>query len=200
MHLFAGIYCFNEGRMLSEIRERIEPLLEPVARAFIQVGFTPNWITLLGLLMGSAAALLFANSEPRLAGAVLLICGFLDTIDGAVARVGGMETAFGGLLDSVVDRYVDFAIFAGAIYAGLTSWKWGLFAVAGSFMVSYTRARAEAAGSGKLDVGVAERGERLLILAVGGLFNLMHYAVPLVAILAHLTALQRMIVARRRLS
>ncbi|MCS7131583.1 MAG: archaetidylinositol phosphate synthase [Hadesarchaea archaeon] len=185
--------------MLSEIREKIDPLLEPVAKAFIQVGFTPNWITLLGLLMGSAAALLFANNEPRLAGVTLLICGFLDVVDGAVARVGGMETAFGGLLDSVVDRYVDFAIFAGVIYAGLTSWKWGLLAVAGSFMVSYTRARAEAAGSGKLDVGIAERGERLLILALGGLFNLMRYAVPLVAILAHLTALQRVIAARQRL-
>jgi archaetidylinositol phosphate synthase len=185
--------------MLSEIRGKVEPLLEPVARAFIQVGFTPNWITLLGLLMGWAAALLFANGEARLAGMTLLICGFLDVIDGAVARVGGMETAFGGLLDSVVDRYIDFAIFAGAIHAGLIGWKWGLFAVAGSFMVSYTRARAEAAGSGKLDVGIAERGERLLILAAGGLLNLMHYAVPLVAILAHLTALQRVIVARRRL-
>ncbi|MDI6820144.1 MAG: CDP-alcohol phosphatidyltransferase family protein [Candidatus Hodarchaeaceae archaeon] len=186
--------------MLSEIRGKITPLLEPLARAFARAGFTPNSLTLLGLTAGSAAALLFAEGEPRLAGLTLLVCGLFDVVDGAVARLTGGETAFGGLLDSVVDRYVDFAIFAGVIYGGLASWTWSIAALTGGFIVSYTRARAEAAGSGKLDVGIAERGERLLILALGGLFKLTDYAVALVATLAHVTAVHRLIIARRRLA
>ena len=192
--------------MLSEIREKVAPLMEPVARAFSRAGFSPNSLTLIGLLIGSIAALLFAKGEPRWAGLTLLVCGVFDVIDGAVARLTGRETAFGGVLDSVIDRYVDFAIFIGIIYSGplaelwrLPSWAWCTLALTGGFMVSYTRARAEAAGSGKLNVGIAERAERLLILAFGGLLAYTHVAVALVAILAHATAIQRLIVSKYRL-
>jgi len=192
--------------MLSEIREKAAPLMEPVARAFARAGFSPNSLTLIGLLIGSVAALLFAKGEPRWAGLTLLVCGVFDVIDGAVARLTGRETAFGGVLDAVIDRYVDFAIFIGIMYSSLEelwwrlpSWAWCTLALTGSFMVSYTRARAEAAGSGKLDIGIAERGERLLILAFGGLLAYTHVAVALVAILAHATAIQRLIVSKYRL-
>jgi len=70
----------------------------------------------------------------------------------------------------------------------------------GSFMVSYTRARAEAAGTGKLAVGFAERGERMVILSLFSIFGLTHYGVILVAVLANFTAIQRVIVARSRLT
>jgi len=191
--------------MLSEIREKAAPLMEPVARAFARAGFSPNSLTLIGLLVGSLAALIFAKGEPRLAGLTLLVCGVFDVIDGAVARLTGRETAFGGVLDAVIDRYVDFSIFIGIAYGGLAelwrlpSWAWCTLALTGGFMVSYTRARAEAAGSGKLDIGIAERGERLLILAFGGLLAYTHVAVALVAILAHATAIQRLIVSKHRL-
>lgn len=179
--------------------------MRPVARAFARAGFSPNSLTMIGLLIGSVAALLFAKGEPGLAGLTLLICGVFDVIDGAVARLTGRETAFGDVLDAVSDRYVDFIIFIGIIYGGLPElwrlpgWTWGTLALTGSFMVSYTRARAEAAGSRKLDVGIAERGERLLILAFGGMLGYIHFAVALVAILAHATAIQRLIVAKYRL-
>ena len=191
--------------MLSEIRKKVAPLVEPVARAFAKAGFSPNSLTMIGLLIGSAAAWLFADGKTILAGIALLVCGAFDLIDGAVARLTGKETAFGGLLDSVIDRYVDFAIFIGIIYGGLAdlwilpSWAWATLALTGSFMVSYTRARAEAAGSRKLDVGIAERGERILILALGGLLGLTRFAVAIVAILAHATAIHRIIVAKKRL-
>jgi archaetidylinositol phosphate synthase len=191
--------------MLSEVRNKVAPLIEPVARAFAKAGFSPNGLTMVGLLIGSAAAWLFADGQTILAGIALLVCGGFDVIDGAVARLTGKETAFGGLLDSVIDRYVDFAIFIGIIYGGLAnlwvipSWVWATLALAGSFMVSYTRARAEAAGSGKLDIGIAERGERILILAFGGLFGLTRFAVAIVAILAHSTAIHRIIIAKKRL-
>lgn len=196
--------------VLSRVRDRVSRLMEPVAKAFARTGLTPNAFTLIGLVVGVVAALLFAYGMQLWAGFVLIICGFFDLIDGAVARVVGRETAFGEVLDSVVDRYVDFLIFAGIIYAFingglaeaglLPGWTWGILAIVGSLMVSYTRARAEAAGSGKLDVGVAERGERIIILAVGALIGYTQYAVVLIVILTHLTVAQRLFAAKLRLS
>lgn len=197
--------------MLSRARERLKGWIEPVARVFARSGVSPNALTLLGLVFGVIAAILFAQGEQLFAGVVLLVAGFFDIIDGAVARLLQKETAFGGLLDSVVDRYVDFLLYAGIIYALINQriaepevmlgwgWLWGLLAIAGSFMVSYTRARGEAAGSGRLDVGFAERAERLIILAIGALLGLTPYAVVIIAVIANITAVQRMLVARRRL-
>lgn len=197
--------------MLSRVRERVKDWIAPVAQLFARSGLSPNALTLLGLVFGIIAALLFAFGDQLLAGVVLLVAGFFDIIDGAVARLLQKETAFGGVLDSVVDRYVDFLLYAGIIYALIHhrivepeimlgwGWLWGLLAIAGSFMVSYTRARAEAAGSGRLDVGFAERAERLIILAIGALLSQTLYAVVIIAVIANLTAVQRMWVTRKRL-
>jgi len=194
---------------LSRFRDRANDLLRPVAEAIARTGISPNTLTFIGLAVGLVAAIFFARGEQQLAGLTLLVAGFFDVIDGAVARVLRRETAFGGVLDSVVDRYVDFLIFAGIIYAFLSfrlgevgiipGWAWGALAIAGSFMVSYIRARAEAAGSDKLDVGIAERAERLLVLAVGALVGYAQYSVVIIVVLTHLTVLQRLLVARLRL-
>lgn len=192
--------------MLSRFRDRVSRAVEPIARAFARAGFTPNSLTLMGLAVGIAAAVLFGYGMQFWAGIVLLICGFFDLIDGAVARTTGKKTPFGGVLDSVTDRYVDFLIFLGIIWAGLADagllpgWMWGFLAIIGSLMVSYIRARAEAAGSGKLEVGIAERGERILILAIGALVGYTKYAVVLIAVLTHITVGHRLIVARRRVA
>jgi len=190
--------------MLSELRERVNFAIDPVARAFARAGFTPNSLTCIGLIFSLIAGVLFGISQPRFAGLVLLMCGFFDIIDGAVARVSGRVTAFGGVLDSVVDRYTEAVIFIGIIFGGLPElgqygWLWVVLALVGGFMVSYIRARAEAAGSGKLSVGIAERAERLLILGVGAILNLTSYAVVLVVILTHLTAAHRLVVSYIRL-
>ena len=81
----------------------------------------------------------------------------------------------------------------------LPGWFWVVLAISGSLLVSYIRARSEAAGSGKLDVGIAERGERMLILALGGIVGYVGHAVVLVAVLAHFTVVHRLVVARSRL-
>lgn len=194
--------------MLSELRDRVNFAIDPVARAFARVGFTPNSLTCIGLIFSLIAGVLFGISQPRFAGLVLLICGFFDIIDGAVARVSGRVTAFGGVLDSVVDRYTEAVIFIGIIFfsgrgglpeLGQYGWLWAVLALVGGFMVSYIRARAEAAGSGKLSVGIAERAERLLILGVGAILNLTSYAVVLVVILTHFTAAHRLVVSYIRL-
>jgi archaetidylinositol phosphate synthase len=199
--------------VLNRFRDRVSNWIRPFAEAISRTGISPNTLTFVGLVFGVLAAFLFAKGEQPLAGFTLLVAGFFDIIDGAVARVLKRETAFGGVLDSVADRYVDLIIFAGIIYAFMTippmivepnftpgwGWAWGILAIVGSFMVSYVRARAEAAGTGKLDVGFAERAERMLILAVGALVSYTGYAVVLIAILTNLTVAQRLVVARRRL-
>ena len=197
--------------MLSRIRDRARNWINPVAEVFARTGVSPNTLTLIGLVIGVIAAFLFARGEQFLAGITLLVAGFFDVIDGAVARLLRKETAFGGVLDSVIDRYVDFMLYAGIVYAFMIGaiaepglilgwgWAWGILAIAGSFMVSYIRARGEAAGSGKLDVGIAERAERLIILALGALLGYTAYAVVIIVVITHITAVQRMVAAKKNL-
>ena len=190
--------------MLSGLRDKVDTALEPVARAFARAGFTPNALTCIGLVVSVLASVLFAYGLPRFAAIALLVCGFFDIIDGAVARFAGKVTAFGGVLDSVVDRFTEAAIIIGIVYGGtpeLGQWGWlaGAVALVGSFMVSYIRARAEAAGTGKLDVGFAERAERMLIFAIFALIPRTGYALIVVAILSYITVVHRLAVAYLRL-
>ncbi|MBS3815750.1 MAG: CDP-alcohol phosphatidyltransferase family protein [Hadesarchaea archaeon] len=190
--------------MLNKVREKVTPWVERAAMPFVRVGASPNHITVFGLLTGVLAAFLFGVNKPFLGGFAVLACGFFDVIDGAVARLTRRVTKFGGFLDSVVDRVIDSLIFIGIIFGELAVlwnqpfWFWPSLALVGSLLVSYTRARAEAAGSGKLDVGIAERAERLIILAVGGILGLTEYAVIIVAVLAFITVVQRIVEVIKR--
>lgn len=192
--------------MLSKIRKKIRPWIETVAEPFARVGFTPNYITLLALAVGIIAAFLFAIERFQLAGLVVLIGGFFDMIDGAVARLTDEVTEFGGVLDSISDRITDALLYLGILTGGVSSligepiWFLPFTALIGSYMVSYIRARAESAGSGKLDVGIAERAERLIIIAVGAILSLMSYALALIVILTFITVIQRIWVARNNLT
>lgn len=191
--------------MLSEIREKIEPWVESSARPFARIGLQPNHITLIALLTGLLAGVLFAYEEPQWAGIAILVGGFFDMIDGAVARLTDQVTEFGGVLDSVSDRVTDFILYIGVMFGGMSgvaelpSWFLPALALAGSFLVSYTRARAESAGTGKLEVGIAERAERLLILGVGAFFCVTAYALLIIVVLTIFTIVQRVWEARSRL-
>ncbi|MCD4840603.1 MAG: CDP-alcohol phosphatidyltransferase family protein [Methanosarcinales archaeon] len=165
----------------------------------------PNTVTILALLFCIAAGLYFAAGNLVIAGFMLLLGGFFDVLDGAVARENGRVTKFGGLLDSVLDRYADAAVFLGIMWGGHAAlppyiendWFLGGLALTGSLLVSYTRARAEAGGTGVLNIGVAERAERMILIILGAFTGLLHWAVLVVAVISHLTVLQRMIAARR---
>lgn len=184
--------------MLSDIREKIKPLVESAARPFVKLGLKPNQITFIGLIIGIIGGILFSLREPRWAGLVILIGGFFDMIDGAVARLTGKVTEFGGVLDSVFDRLTDAILLAGVIWGGmgglldLPVWLLPVMALIGSYLVSYIRSRAEAVGSGKLDVGIAERAERLIILAIGSILGFVAQAVLLIVILTVITVVQRL--------
>jgi phosphatidylglycerophosphate synthase len=117
-------------------------------------------------------------------------------LDGAAARNGHVTTTFGATLDSISDRYVDCIVLLGLGVAGV-NWLYVGAALMGSLLVSYVRAKAEGMGI-SCTVGIAERSERLIILAIGLIIGLVEPAVLLVAILAQFTALWRVGLLLRR--
>ena len=185
----------------SRLKEKFEGWVAPRVRILASAGLTPNALTLLGLAASLAAAFCYLNwriGDALLpaAAALVLISGLLDALDGVLARAVGGASAFGGFLDSVADRYSDAVVLSAVVVAGLCDPVWGLAAVVGSIMVSYARARAEAAGVGMASVGLAERAERMLLLAAvtfAAYFRLdiLRWGVLLLAALSHLTVLQR---------
>lgn len=186
--------------MLSELKPYLEGFVQKPARFLARSGMTPNHLTICGLLLSFVCFFVYRSGMQLLGGILLLVCGFFDMMDGAVARLTRRETAFGGFLDSVADRYSDFLVLAGMILGRLAALSWGLLAILGSFMVSYTRARAEAAGAGKLAIGFAERGERMLLLTLFSILGMTNVGVIVVAVLSNLTAIQRILVTKSRLT
>ena len=142
------------------------------------------------------------SGKPFAGGLLILFSGIFDVLDGGVARAKDRITPFGGVLDSVCDRYSDGIVFLGIIAGAVNGrlvlppilqievWLWAGYALIGSFLVSYTRARAESAGCRKLSVGIAERTERMLILAFGGLSGFLGWALVLIAVFSHITIIQ----------
>jgi len=174
---------------------------EPVAKFLNRIGLHPNTITLAGLAGNIAGAVLLAQGYFFWGGVLVLVMGPLDALDGTMARLRGEASEWGAFVDSVTDRFSELIIFGGLIYYytvhAQTLWVMLAYAAAaGSVLVSYTKARAD---SLKYDanIGVLTRMERYMILApallLGGLFGwpLPQLAIAIVAILANVTAVQR---------
>ncbi len=170
------------------------------------IGLTPNQVSAIGIAFAILSALAYWKwrFHPFLliaAPLLLLVSGFCDALDGALARLYGQTTAFGVFLDSLLDRYADAIVFCGIILGGLCDPFWGLVALIGSLLVSYARARAEAEGVRMEAVGVAERAERLIILAIASFLSIawleaLSWGVIILAVITNLTVLQRVIYFR----
>jgi len=193
--------------MLTKLKKKVQQLLSTEARAVHNVGLTPNMISVVGIVLSILAAVAYAMSlgQPLLllvAVFLLLASGFFDTLDGVLARSFQQATVFGGFFDSLLDRYADAIVYSGIIIGGLCDVSWGLAALAGSMLVSYSRARAEAAGIKMESVGLAERAERMLILAVASIAAVfwlpsLNWGIIVLAVLSNFTVLQRGIHAYR---
>src|SRR3954466_10225961 len=167
--------------------------VQPVAVALARAGIQANWLTYLGFLLNVVVAVLVTQGWIGIAGAAFLIVNALDFLDGAVARAAGTAGAFGAFLDSVLDRYSEAVVFVGLIVwysraddtlAVIAS----ALALAGSFMVSYCRARAEGLGL-NCEVGLLQRTERIVVLGIGLMLTEFTYPIVLVAVLAVLAVL-----------
>lgn len=196
------------------VRKFISYVTQPIAKVLAALGITANMLTITGLLFGIAAGVCLALGRMKLAGALILIGGSFDLMDGAVARVNKVTNPFGALLDSVVDRYSEGTIFLGlAIYffrfsasigktiLGLALTCLGLIS---AYLVSYVRARAEGLHV-ECKVGLMQRPERIILLSAGVIFanlyiintSLLVVALCILVVLSHITVLQRVISASR---
>jgi CDP-diacylglycerol--glycerol-3-phosphate 3-phosphatidyltransferase len=192
------------GSILSNrLKEAGRALLAPLVRLAQRFGITPNRVTVIGFAVVAVAAIMVALGQ-LLAGAVILVAGsLLDAVDGALARATGGTTPFGGFLDSTLDRAAEAILYAGIVVYFLRTDAdpippvvLALAALCGSFMVSYTRAKAEAIGV-SASVGLAPRTERLVLVVAGialaglGMEIGLIGAVGVVATLAVATTVQR---------
>jgi len=187
--------------LLTKLKQNVQQLLTFEARTAYRLGLTPNMITAIGLAFAFLSAFAYAKWQyhpivPWLAFILLLLSGFCDALDGVVARIYGESTVFGGFLDSLLDRYADAAVFMGIIIAVLCDYRAGMLAMIGSLLVSYSRARAEAAGLKLESVGMVERAERMLILLLTTFIAVywlpaLNIGVIIIAVLANVTVVQR---------
>lgn len=191
----------RRGKLLTKIREKTQKWIVFSARLAHNIGFTPNQMSAFGVLFAILSAFMYWNWRLNdllliIAPVFLLLSGFCDMLDGALARIYGELSTFGGFLDSLLDRYADASVFIGIILGGLCNSFWGLIALIGSLFVSYTRAKAEAEGVKMETIGLAERAERIILLATATFLNIVYpitlsWAVVVLAIATHLTVLQR---------
>jgi CDP-diacylglycerol--glycerol-3-phosphate 3-phosphatidyltransferase len=187
--------------------------LDPFEHLFVRWGVTPAAITLAQLAGSLLCAVAYGCGLIYTGGFLMLASGTLDILDGRLARRLGSASKGGAFLDSVVDRYCEFAVLAGLIVFFETGWPvWALlFTVLGGMMVSYTRARAEGLGQ-DCQVGLLQRPERFVIMGFGSIFSsvlthavggehvLLELVILFLAVFTNLTALQRFLYVRRALA
>lgn len=170
-------------KLRSALQQGIYLVINPFVRLLIKLGFTPNAVTLTGLLLNMGVAVLFivgGESGHRgdlryvgWGGALVLFAGLFDMLDGQVARLGRMQSPYGALYDSVLDRYSELFTFLGICYYLVAHHYFlsslvAFFGLIGSMMVSYTRARAEGLGI-ECKGGLMQRPERVVLVGVSAL-------------------------------
>jgi CDP-diacylglycerol--glycerol-3-phosphate 3-phosphatidyltransferase len=177
--------------------------VDPVALAVARTGLTPNAISALGLAGSLGAAALVAGGYFLVGGLLVLTAAALDLLDGALARATGRVTPFGGVFDSVLDRLGEAAVLGGVLFHFSEGGHrqeviLAYIAIVGSILVSYVRARAEAAGL-SLKEGLFTRPERVIVLALGLMVDQVLIALWILAVVSVFTALQRLYTVWRRL-
>jgi archaetidylinositol phosphate synthase len=162
--------------------------------ALSKTGLSPTSWTIFGLLVSLAAGGAYWSSGYRgeLAGGLLiLLSGFFDLVDGAVARATNTVSKKGAFLDSTLDRVAEVAVYSGILLGGYASPMWVLLALSLSLLVSYTRAKADSLGVSLSGVGIGERSERLLALSILSIVGFAGVGVIVVALLAAITFVER---------
>lgn len=200
---------------LDDLRSKSLTVTEPLAALAEGAGASPNLLSLLSMIFALAAGgfyLLSADEVALLYPAALMVLlnSAFDVVDGALARRTGRAEPKGDFLDHVIDRYADMAILVGIVLAGYVSEAWGIFAVMGVLLTSYLGTQAQALQLGRLYGGIMGRADRLTLILfatvvnaiypgdLGGL-SILGWAVILITVASHVTALQRIFLIWRRL-
>lgn len=190
--------------MIEKIKDDVAEILEPSTQFLVEKQFAPDWLTLIGFVFNVGAAVLFGFGYYFWAGLTVLVAGIFDLLDGQVARKGKTASKFGALLDSAVDRYSEIFIWFGIAVSFIRAndlWTSSavFFALAGSLMVSYVRARIEGLG-GECKVGFMQRPERIIAIGVGALVGEIGLSVAVwaIALLGNFTAMERIFHYRKQ--
>ena len=188
--------------MLNNLRETLRPTLEKLGKGFASTGLSPNFWTSIGLAFAFLSALVYGLGIEYglvIGGVLLLASGFFDMVDGQVARAIGKTSKKGGYLDSMFDKIAETAIFLGILVGGYAEPYLVLLAITLSLLVSYARAKSDSLNIKLQGVGIGERAERLLVIAIIGIIGFMEIAVLIVVIIAAITLIQRMIVTAKNI-
>ncbi len=188
--------------MVIKSRFETDEISTRIGLIFSEFGLSPDLWTLLSLAPAALGFFSLVNKDIPLALLLFLLSGFLDAVDGAVARFTGTATAFGAFLDGVIDRYVEILLYLGLLFYGIAS-VWVVVLIFGAMMTSYMRAYADHRGAitdphkHKEMGGLLERPERLVLIYLGMFLGnyyqpeFLQFSVIIAGILANLTAIQR---------
>ncbi len=182
--------------VLNNLRGTLRPALEKIGKGFAATGLSPNFWTVVGLVIALSSAVVYGMGVEFgliIGGILLLVSGFFDMVDGQVARVTGKTSKKGEYLDSMFDKISEVAIFLGILIGGYAEPYVVLLAITLSLLVSYARAKSDLINIKLQGIGIGERAERLLVIAIIGIVGFMDYAVVIVIIIAGITLIQRMI-------
>ena len=181
-----------------------------LGKACFRIGLRPNFITTVSLLCAVVSGIFFWKAEMLWGVFWLLMTSFTDMLDGSTARAGNVGTVYGGILDHVSDRYGEFFILAGITMSGTIHPGWGLFALFGMLIASYTRAAAESMG--KIEncaVGIMGRLEKFILIIVGSILEFyypdggilfmgwLELALIIVGLASFITSIQRLAYTRK---
>jgi len=179
----------------SKIDHKLDPYIYMVVKHVLGKRVNPNLLTFSGFILNAGAAFLLAMGYPKGGGFAILGAGLCDLMDGAMARNQGRATPFGAFFDSVMDRYSDLIVLLGILLFYTRTGSTSIVILTsvvliGTALVPYVRARAEGVIE-RCSVGLVERAERIVLLAVGALFGVMIPVLWILAVLTHFTVIQR---------
>jgi len=185
--------------LLDKLRGSLSAVLESSGRWASKVLPSPTAWTIIGMLFAFLAFIFYGGRHPFVGGVLVMLSGFFDVLDGAVARATGKTSQRGAFLDSTLDRVSEVVVFLGILVGGYISPFFVLLALSLSLMVSYARAKGDALGVNLAGIGVGERSERLLVLIVTSLLGILALGVLIIALLALITFVQRTVTVSRAL-
>lgn len=187
---------------LDQYRSHVKVFFDPLVAVAIRCRLTPNFFTIAALVASAAAGLLFWQNLLLFGVLAVALNAFCDAMDGAVAREMKIQSKRGDFLDHAVDRYADIFIICGLFAGGMVPWQIGVFALTGVLMSSYLGTQAQAVGVGRYYGGVLGRADRLVLIMVVGIVELLvpmsfygldwiGWMLVLFGIFGHFTAFQR---------
>lgn len=185
--------------MLDRLRGSLKGLFDSLGSAAAKVIPSPTAWTLIGMLFSLLASLYYGEGSPVTGGLLVILSGFFDILDGAVARAAGKTSPRGAFLDSTLDRVSEVVIYLGILVGNYVNPFFVLLALSLSLLVSYARAKADSLGINLAGIGVGERSERLVVLIVSSLLSAVGLGVIVVALLALITFVQRTVKVSRAL-